>query len=144
MEGTLNILRTAYQIPDIAELSEVQRHMRLEEYKGQPAVVTTTRRMPTRRGEVLDGGSIYWIIKNSIQCRQKILGMEMVEEDADSKYCRFYLDPQIVRVVPKRKRAVQGWRYLQGWDCPQDLGPYDPDNALPDHIEKELRDIGVL
>ena len=145
MTGSLHILRTAYQIGSMQELSEVQAHFRMQQHNGRDVVMATTRRKPQREAELLDGGSIYWIIKNQIQARQKILDIDMVEEDADSKHCRIFLDPKIIRVTPKRKRAVQGWRYLQGFDVPKDIGPYYPtDDDLPEDLAKEIRDLGVI
>lgn len=145
MTGSVHLLRTAYKIDDMRHLSDVQSSHRLQKRDGRDVVAMSTRRTPTRANELMDGGSVYWIIKNKIACRQEIIDIETVEVDADSKRCFFYLDPTIHVVAPRAKRAVQGWRYLEGWDRPKDLGVYnDAGDDIPDEIEKELRETGLL
>lgn len=144
MRKTVNLLRTAVQIPDIRTLSEVQSHYRLTTKNNNPAVLATTRRVPKRLDELNNGGSLFWIIKNQIQARQDIIEIESVT-DGDETYCRIYLEPEIMRVTPIKKRAIQGWRYLETSDTPKDLGPFNPsDDDLPSDVEVELRKLGVI
>lgn len=139
-------MRTAVGISDIRELAEVQGHFSLGDYEGKRAVIVTTRNMPKRRAEVLEGGSLYWIIKNRIQARQLFLGMEQIVDEDGKKQCVFFLDPVIVQTKPKNRRAVQGWRYLEISKSPSDIGEYhsadigDMDAQMVD----ELRELGLL
>ena len=145
MTGSLNILRTAVQIKGMHHLYEVQKNLTtLTEYG--LGVISSTRRMPTRRAEILDGGSIYWVIKNKIQCRQAILGLDMIEESGERPFCQITLSPEIIRLHPRAKRAMQGWRYLESWDAPKDAGVFDPnsDEDSDNPIEQELKDLGIL
>lgn len=144
MENYVNLLRTAVQIPDIRTLSEVQTHYRLTTKNGTPAVLATTKRSPKRLDELNRGGSLYWIIKNQIQARQSIIEVETVNE-GDETYCRIYMEPEIMRVTPIKRRAIQGWRYLEPSDAPKDLGPFNAsDDDLPPEVEIELRKLGVV
>ena len=77
--------------------------------------------MPTRKEEVLDGGSLYWIIRRFIRVRQRIIGLEAVVGDDGIPRCDLILDPELIRTEPQPRRPHQGWRYLNPADAPKDL-----------------------
>lgn len=104
-----------------------------------------TRMWPRRETEVLNGGSIYWVIKGAIQCRQRILRLDEVTGSDGIRRCAIVLDPALIRVAPSLKRPFQGWRYLAPTDAPPDLAPgRDSDDALPPEISAKLAEIGVI
>ena len=104
-----------------------------------------TRMWPRREAEVLDGGSIYWVIQGVIQCRQRILDFAAVTGGDGIRRCGIVLDAAIVRVAPTPKRPFQGWRYLRADDAPRDLAPgRASEDALPASLERALAEIGVL
>lgn len=144
---TLNLLKTAAGLQDIDQLIARQRDAGHFRYDGKAATWAYTRYAPTRGAEILEsGGSIYWIMKNRIQVRQKILGFEMVQ-DASDTWCKIVVDPQLILTIAKQKRAIQGWRYLDGNDAPKDRGPYFAelsDNEPPPEMAEELRKLGLL
>ena len=87
----------------------------------KPERFHTTRMVPKRAGELIDGGSIYWVIKGAIMCREKIRAIRpFVDRDGIGR-CRLVLDPKCVLVEPRPFRAFQGWRYLAPNDAPRDL-----------------------
>lgn len=143
---SLNLLKTAAGLQEIDQLIDRQAGGRME-YNGQNAVYAYTRYAPKRSAEIIEsGGSIYWILKNRIQVRQKILGFEMVQ-DPSGTWCKILVDPQLYLTVAKPKRAIQGWRYMEGADVPKDRGPYfcgQSDNEPPPEMAEELRKIGLL
>ncbi len=103
-----------------------------------------TRMWPKREAEVLNGGSIYWVIKGVIQCRQRILRLDEVIGDDGIRRCAIVMDPELVRVEPTVKRAFQGWRYLKPEDAPADLGTVRTgEEELPPELSAELARIGV-
>ena len=102
-----------------------------------------TRMTPKRDKELLANGSIYWIIKGIMQCRNRILDLEEMHTDDGRRACRIVLDPLLVAVNPVRKRAFQGWRYLQPMDVPADLGDYQLDSEIPEALRIKLLEIGV-
>jgi len=91
-----------------------------------------TRSVPKRVEELLDGGSLYWVIRRRIQVRQRILSIEKVEESDGRSYCRIFMDPEIIEVQRRAKRPFQGWRYLEADDAPRDL------SAAPGQIRADL------
>lgn len=117
-------------------------------WQGQTVSPVRTRHKPARDNEILrTGGSLYRIIKGRIQCRQKILGIEMMDDPAEGKQCLIYLDPQIIQTIAIPHRPFQGWRYLEAKDAPTDRGIYLPGknkNDLPEDMARELKTLGLL
>lgn len=110
-----------------------------------PRPFHVTRMWPKRQAELLDGGSLYWVVKGLVLCRQRILALEARTGSDGIERCLLRLDPQVVRTTPQPRRAFQGWRYLRPGDAPADLaaaGTGAP--ALPPALAAGLAEIGVL
>ena len=106
-------------------------------------LVHVTRNRPRRAEEILDGGSIYWIIKGVMSARQNIVDLVEVKRVDGQAACGLVLDPNLVAIVPTKMRIFQGWRYLESDDAPADL--IDPvDESMPPALVAELRELGVL
>ena len=104
-----------------------------------------TRMWPKREGDIVNGGSIYWVIKGLVQCRQRILRLDEVRGDDGIRRCAIVLDPELIRTQTATKRPFQGWRYLAVGDTPPDLpGGRANDDALPVDLNRALAEIGVL
>jgi hypothetical protein len=104
-----------------------------------------TRNFPRRAEEILDGGSLYWVIRGTVLVRQPIIGVERLEQQEGTKRCAFLLGPQWVRTRPQPRRPHQGWRYLEPADAPPDLPEGDTaEEDLPPHLVSELRELGLL
>lgn len=103
-------------------------------------VYHATRQQPRRGEELLDGGSIYWVIKGLILCRQALIGLEPAVDEAGRAMTLLLLDPDLVSVEPRPHRAFQGWRYLQERDAPPDLA--GSAQGLPSALAAELRALG--
>jgi hypothetical protein len=101
--------------------------------------------VPRRAAELLDGGSLYWVIKGTIQARQRLIGFEEGTKPDGSRCCLIRLDPAVVPVRPVPRRAFQGWRYLDADDAPPDLGPAGKGvAALPPKMRRDLAELGLL
>ena len=112
--------------------------------EGLPAYADhITRMTPRRRDEVLAGGSIYWVIKGVIQCRNTILDLGQTHTQDGRKACRIVLHPDLVPVVPMSKRAFQGWRYFLPEDAPADLASLGDAADLPAALRTKLVNLGV-
>lgn len=103
-----------------------------------------TRMWPRREREILQGGSIYWVIQGQIQCRQRIMALEPLEGSDGIRRCAICLAPEIIRVAPAPRRPFQGWRYLPPDEAPVDLGTRSDDDDLPPDLSAALAEIGVL
>jgi hypothetical protein len=96
-----------------------------------------------KRGEaLLDGGSIYWVIKGLIQCRNPIVGLEETTKNGH-RACAIMMDPKIIPVIPTPRRAFQGWRYLQKEDAPKDLEGPGSGGELPAALRTKLVNLGA-
>ncbi len=112
--------------------------------EGLPAYADhITRMTPRRANEVLAGGSIYWVIKGVIQCRNQILDLAQTHTRDGRKACRIVLHPDLVPVVPVPKRAFQGWRYFKPEDAPADLSDIGDAANLPASLRTKLVNLGA-
>ena len=99
---------------------------------------------PKREDELVNGGSIYWVIKGVVQARQKILKLEEVTRADGIRRCALVFDPEIIRVENALKRPFQGWRYLKPEEAPSDLAKArSSEDALPPKLSAALAEIGV-
>ena len=114
--------------------------------RGQtPEQFHTTRMVPKRVAELLDGGSIYWVIKGQIASRQEILDVRPFTDATGVSRCNLVLEPTVIPVAPRRLRPFQGRRYLPAHEAPPDLrGGLVEVAEMPDAMRKELRDLGLL
>ncbi|SFJ31763.1 DUF1489 family protein [Celeribacter neptunius] len=105
----------------------------------------TTRMWPKQEEKLLNGGSLYWVIKGVIQARQKIEGLEEVIGEDGVRRCRIMLGKPLIRTANAQRRPFQGWRYLKPEDAPADLPKgrkCEPD--LPPELAQTLAEIGVI
>jgi hypothetical protein len=111
--------------------------------KGQAAeLVHITRQMPKRREELLEGGSIYWVIKGWLCARQRLIDLRPLTIDGVT-HCGLIYAPEMIRVRPRQTRAFQGWRYLQAADAPPDLA-LNGMGEMDDALVKQLAEMGLV
>ena len=105
-----------------------------------------TLQTPRRRDELLDGGSLYWVINGVILARQRIVDLKETTKDDGRTCCGIVLDPQLVATRPHPRRAFQGWRYLEAADAPKDVPALeaDDDDMPPSGMREELRELRLI
>ena len=113
---------------------------------GRPAVpFHTTRMVPKRVDELLDGGALFWVVKGQIAARQDLVGIEPFTDGSGIGRCRLLLKPDVIAVMPRPCRPFQGWRYLPESDRPMDLaGGWDGLAIMPETLRRELADLCLL
>ena len=111
----------------------------------KPEHIHSTRMVPKRAEELTDGGSLYWVIRGEVMCRQRIRDVRpFVDKDGIGR-CGLVLDPKVVLVEPRPYRAFQGWRYLAAKDAPRDLDKVVKGAAaMPETLRRELRELGLM
>lgn len=139
----LHLQKLSVGTENVADLAAWQASKRAQAPDGLPRHVT--RMWPKRAEELLSGGSIYWVVKGSLLCRQRIIRLdEYIGTDAIRR-CAIVIDPELIRVVPSLKRPFQGWRYLKPEDAPKDLpAGRENEEALPPSLSAALAEIGIL
>jgi hypothetical protein len=141
---TIHIVKLCVGADSIEDLAVWQQWQIREAKKaGLPdRPVCGTRSWPKQANAVLDGGSLYWVIKGAILVRQTIVAIDDVV-DQHGPRCGLYLDPQLVRTMPAPRRAFQGWRYLKPEDAPADWPESAGGDDLPEHLRRELVALGA-
>jgi hypothetical protein len=137
----LNLIKLCVGVETIAELEEwVARRVR---ERGEHFHVT--RMVPKRGEELIAGGSLYWVIKGQVACRQKLLSIAPFTDEQGIGRCRLMLEPVVRPVTPRPCRAFQGWRYLAAKDAPADLGRRGAGlGKMPEHLRRELAQLGLI
>ena len=104
-----------------------------------------TRMVPKRGDALLNGGSLYWVIKGQLACRQRLIDVRPFADAGGIGRCRLVLQPEVFPVRPRPYRPFQGWRYLEPDDAPPDLGDGTGDvSILPEAMRRELVALGLL
>lgn len=143
---TIHLKKLCVGIDSIADLAECLPR-RIEIYDGQEAYPIYTRNCPRRDKEVLDGGSLYWIIKNRMAARQKILGFVPYQDEEGNTRHKIMLEPVLYETIKHPHRPFQGWRYLDQEKAPRDKGvfnPNDDEDLIPAELEHDLRQSGLI
>ncbi len=143
----LHLIKLCVGVDNIEELARWQKK-RLADQRAKgvkkPVLRHVTRNTPKRAAEIIDGGSLYWVIKGVIRVRQRIVEVKPVMWNG-RPHCALILDRKLVRVVPRGMRAFQGWRYLEAARAPPDLGARNDGLAdLPPKMLDALRELGLL
>ena len=136
----LHLVKLCVGAASIEELADWQKGRIAAQKKAGERVrlFHSTFQTPKRVAD-LEGGSLYWVIKGTIQGRQRLLGFDEGKKPDGSRCCLILLDPPLVPVRPVPRRAFQGWRYLDEKDAPADLGRSVKGIAvLPAKMRKEL------
>jgi hypothetical protein len=138
----LNLLKLCVGADSVEDLIQWQLSQRARWPKG--CAVHVTRMWPKREAELLDGGSLFWIIKGAILCRQRLLALEQVDSGDGITRCALVMDAEVIRTETAPRRPFQGWRYLDLKEAPRDLPKGRTlEDAIPPDMARALADIGL-
>ena len=142
----LHLIKLCVGIDEVEELEEWRRRRAAVARKRgrKPVIVHRTRMMPLRREEILEGGSLYWVIKGVVQVRAAILDLARVTAKDGTRMCEIRMSPKLVRTELMPRRAFQGWRYLADAQAPGDLPAGTKAKNLPAGMAAELRALGLI
>jgi len=143
---TVHLIKVCVGINTVDQLRSLQQRRLIA-----GPICHVTKQRPQRDKELLDGGSLYWIIKGQIAVRQKIVELERLI-DPDGEKCGLVLDSELVETEPFARGPHQGWRYLEADDAPRDLrdiveeanNDEDSEGELSEEMAAELRELGLL
>ena len=143
----LHLLKLCVGCDSVKDLDDWIKEQRAKRKKaGEPGErFHRTRMVPKRVDELLDGGSLFWVIKGELLCRERILGIVPFTDKDGIGRCRLVMDGKLHLVQPRPFRAFQGWRYLEAKDAPTDLDRAAPGaRNMPEQMRRELRELGLL
>lgn len=144
---SLHLIKLCVGADSIEDLEEwIEFRLREKRLAGEPAEhFHTTRMTPKRIGELTGGGSLYWVIKGKVQCRQRLLEVRPFTDAEGVSRCHLVLDPKVIATEWQPRRAFQGWRYLKREEAPADISARPEGwQALPPELRTELADLGLL
>ncbi|MCC6719569.1 MAG: DUF1489 domain-containing protein [Acetobacteraceae bacterium] len=139
----LHMTKLCVGIRDIADL---RAHQQAHLARGE-VLRHRTRSFPRRAAEIIDGGSLYWVIAGATVVRQRVVDIIADHWEDGSKCAGLIFDPALVAVAARTTRPFQGWRYLDPAAAPPDLlAGHDAEgsDALPPALRRALEDLGLL
>ena len=143
----LHLIKLCVGCDSVRDLEDwIKQKLKDKRKRGEkPERIHTTRMVPKRADELLDGGSLFWVIRGEIMCRQRIRDVRPFRDKDGVGRCGVVLDPKVILVAPRPFRAFQGWRYLAAKDAPRDLEKAAPGvAAMPEKMRRELRELGLM
>ena len=140
---TLNLIKLCVGVDSVEDLADWQAGeiARLTKAGSAPLLTHVTRMTPKRGAELLDGGSLYWVVKGFTAARQPIADLIEVTRGG-VPHCGIVYEPEIIPVARRAQRPFQGWRYLSPNDAPPDLTRTQAD--LPAELREKLAELGLL
>ena len=139
----INLLKLCVGATNVSDLAQRQK-INVTTINEKRKIIHVTRMWPKRCEEILNGGSLYWVFKGLILARQEILSFEEIVGADQIKRCGIVLNENIIKTVPKAKRAFQGWRYLNANEAPRDSDAFSKNQEeLPHSLQLELSKLGV-
>lgn len=142
----LHLIKLCVGVASVEQLeASWRRTIAARRAAGEPETIAhVTRMTPTRKADLAEGGSLYWVIAGAIQCRSPILALDPVEGRDGIKRCAIVMAPELIRTAPAPRRPFQGWRYLKPKDAPRDLVTLEEgDDGLPAGLRAKLMEIGA-
>ena len=144
---SLNLVKLCVGPQSIGDLeARIAARLAAKRARGEKAEqIHTTRMMPRRRAELLDGGSLYWVIKGQMAARQALVDIRPVTDADGIARCQLVLEPIVIPVMPRPLRPFQGWRYLTPQEAPADIGKGTGEiGEMPEELRRQLRGLGLL
>lgn len=142
---TLHLIKLCVGCDSVQDLEDWIRQKQKGKRGGKREHIHRTRMVPKQAEELSDGGSLFWVIRGEIACRQRILDVRPFRDKDGIGRCALALEPKVVLVEPRPHRAFQGWRYLVDKDAPRDLSKAAPGAAaMPEKMRRELRELGLM
>jgi hypothetical protein len=138
---TLHLIKLAVGAKSVDDV----RAWQASRAKAAPPLRHRTRNFPKRANEILDGGSIYWVINGVISVRQRIEDILEAKEKDGTRCTDLVLNPALVPVRGRLMKPFQGWRYLAAADAPPDEAAIGAASGeLPEKLRRELAALALL
>ena len=144
---TVHLVKLCVGCDTVQELKDwqIERLKELKRARKPAELFHRTLQTPKRRDEVLDGGSLYWVIRGLVLVRQRILDLRPAHKEDGTPCCAIVYDEELIATRPQARRAFQGWRYLSPADAPADLRVVTgEDGDMPRAMRADLRELRLI
>ena len=104
----LNLIKLCVGAESVRDLEDwIKEKLRDKRKRGEkPEHIHRTRMVPKRADELTDGGSLYWVIRGEIMCRQRIRAIRPFRDKDGVGRCGVVLEPKVVLVAPRPAPAT--------------------------------------
>jgi len=143
----LHLIKLCVGADSVRDLEDwIKQKLKDKRKRGEkPEHIHRTRMVPKRAAELVYRGSLFWVSRGEIACRQRIRDVRPFRDKDGTGRCGLVLDPKVALVAPRPFRAFQGWRYLAAQDAPRDLDKVMKGAAaMPETLRRELRELGLM
>jgi hypothetical protein len=142
----LHLIKLCVGVDTLEELArwQAKRVSALKKKRAKPELVHVTRQTPKRAADLLDGGSLYWVIRGHIAARQQLIDIRPARARDGVPRCGLVYEPKLVLTVRRARAPFQGWRYLDPKDAPPDTRTFQRATGLPASLCAELIELGLL
>ena len=142
----LHLIKLCVGVETIGELEEwIAERPRRFGRRDDGRHVHVTRMQPKRSEALLEGGSLFWVIKGQVSARQRLLEIRPFTDADGIGRCHLVLEPVVTPVEPRPCRPFQGWRYLAEADRPRDIAERGEGlEVMPEAMRRELAELGLL
>ncbi|HEX9159010.1 MAG TPA: DUF1489 domain-containing protein [Rhizomicrobium sp.] len=142
----LHLIKLCVGVDTLEQLArwQAKRVVLLKKKRAKAELMHVTRQTPKRARELLDGGSLYWVIKGNIAARQRLIDIRPARAKDGIPRCGLVYEPKLVPTVRWARDPFQGWRYLDPKDAPPDVKSVQRASGLPASLCAELAELGLL
>jgi len=142
----LHLIKLCVGVDSLEELArwQAKRVAALKKKRAKPELVHVTRQTPKRAADLLDGGSLYWVIRGQIAARQRLIDIRPARAKNGIPRCGLVYEPKLVPTIRRHREPFQGWRYLDPKEAPPDVKSVQRAIGLPASLCAELAELGLL
>lgn len=143
---TVHLIKLCVGADSVDDLARwIERRVAERRAAGDEEVTRHVTRMTPKRGaEIVDGGSLYWVIRGFVQARQAIVRLDPVTDADGTSRCAIVLEPELVTTRLAPRRPFQGWRYLAVDEAPADAAVTGGGGEIPAEMRRDLAELGLI
>ncbi len=115
-----HLIKLCVGCDSVADLEDwIEQKLKEKKRRGQkPEHIHTTRMVPKRAEELIAGGSLYWVIRGQISCRERILAIRPFTDKDGIGRCRVVLDGKVRAGRAAPALGLSGLALSRSQGCP--------------------------
>ena len=115
----LHLIKLCVGADSVRDLENwIKQRLKEKRKRGEkPEHIHRTRMVPKRAAELVDGGSLFWVIRGEIACRQRIRDIRPFRDKEGIGRCGLVLDPKVVSGRAAPVSRLPGLALPRGEGC---------------------------